>query len=256
MRSAGLFLVMPVALALAQDPAGQKTGPVYRFTGSEPTIKGYQELATVIRTVADIPRVSIDSNAREIEFSGPGETEEMAQWVLHELDRTPGSQSTESGPAEYHSASKDDKIAVFYLSHIHGLRFTQEIITVLRTVADAQKVFTYTALDAMVVRAPTEQMALAKWMISAVDRDAPSAVVEVPEFHISGVRDTIVRAYYLVNAKNQQDINRILTAVRTTGGIMKVFPVSANGALVIRGTKEQMTKVEGIVTAMDKELAP
>jgi hypothetical protein len=37
---------------------------------------------------------------------------------------------------------------------------------------------------------------------------------------------------------------------------MKVFPVSTNGALVMRGIQEQMTKAEGIVTAMDKELAP
>jgi hypothetical protein len=75
-------------------------------------------------------------------------------------------------------------------------------------VADAEKVFTYTALDAVVVRAPAEQMALAKWMISAVDRDAPPPGAEVPEFHISGVRDPIVRVHYLTNAKNQQDVNR------------------------------------------------
>jgi type II secretory pathway component GspD/PulD (secretin) len=246
---------MPLAAALAQYPAGQKAGRVYRFTGSEPSIQGYQELATVIRTVADIPKLSIDSNAREIDFSGPGETEEMAQWLLHELDRTAGSQSAESAPAEYHSPSKDDRIAVFYLAHIHGVQFTQEVITVLRTVADAQKVFTYTALDAVVVRAPTEQMALAKWMISALDREAPSPGAEVPEFHISGVRDPIARVYYLANAKNQQDVNRIVTAVRTTGGIMKVFPVSTNGALVMRGPQEQITKAEGIVNAMDRELA-
>jgi hypothetical protein len=256
MRSAGLFLLIPLAIALAQDPANQKTGPVYRFTGSEPTIQGYQELATLIRTVADVPKLSIDSNARGIEFSGPGETEPMAQWLLHELDRAPGSPGAESAPAEYHSSSKDDGIAVFYLSHLHGTRSGQEILTVLRAVADVQKVFTYTALNAIVVRAPANQMALAKWMIPAVDRDVPSPGTQAPEFYISGVRDPIVRVYYLANAKSLQDLNRILTAVRTTGGITKAFPVNTNGTLVIRGMQVQMTKAEGIVNAMDKELAP
>jgi hypothetical protein len=241
-----------VCSAFAQDTANQVTSRTYRFTGPAPSARDYQELATVIRTVGDARDVNLDAEAGQIAFSGRGEVPEMSEWLLRQLDKAPGARPSEA--PEFHSAQKDDNVAVFYAAHATGPRYMQEVLTVLRTVADVQKLFSYRALNALAVRGPAAQIALTKWMVESMDKAAPIAVSKTPEFHLSGVRDDTIRIYYLANARGA-DINRILTAVRVTGGIQKTFAVAENGALAIRGRLEDMVKAEGILLSMDQQLA-
>ncbi len=250
MRFAAVLVAFTVCSAFAQDIADQVTIGSYRFTGSAPSARDYQELATVIRTVADAREVNIDPDAVQLTFSGRGDAPEISEWLLRQLDKAPGTQPSE--PPEFHSTRKDDNAAVFYLAHSPTPRDVQELLTTLRVVGDVQKIFSYTALHALAVRAPAAQMTLVKWMIQSVDRDAGTANTRVPEFHIDGVRDPVVRVYYLAHAQGQ-DLNHILTALRTTGEIQKTF--STSKSLVVRGAPEQMAKVEGIVLSMDQQLA-
>jgi hypothetical protein len=252
MRFAALLVALTVSSAFAQntDPVTSRT---YLVTGPTPSARDYQELLTVIRTVADVRDVAMDAAAGQITFGGRGESPEMAEWLLQQLDKTPG--KTQSETPEFHSTKKDDNLAVFYLAHVKGPRGIQEALTVLRTVADVQKVFAYSALNALAVRAPAGQMALAKWMIQAMDKDAGVREANGSQFLIEGVRDPIVRVYYLANAATIDDMNRMLTAVRTTGGIMKTFTLTANRTIFIRGASEQMAKAESILLTMDQQLA-
>ncbi len=251
MRFVTLLVALTVSTAFAQDTQ-QATSRIYRFSGPAPSARDYQELATVIRTVGDVREVNIDAEAGQIAFSGQGETPEMSEWLLRQLDKAPD--ATPSETPEFHSAQKDDKVAVFYLAHATGPRYIQELLTVLRTVGDVQKIFSYTALNALAVRGPAAMIALTKWMVESMDKAAPIAVSKTPEFHGSGVWDDTVRVYYLANARGE-DINRILTAVRVTGDIQKTFAVGENGALAVRGRLEDMAKAEGIVLTMDQQLA-
>jgi hypothetical protein len=252
MRCASLLVVLTMSAAWAQD-IPQVTSRTYRLTGPTPSARDYQELVTVIRTVADVREVSIDAAAGQITFGGRGEAPDMSEWLLQQLDKAPG--KTPSETAEFHSAKKDDNLAVFYMKHVRSERGIQEALTVLRTVADVQKVFSYGALNALAMRGPAAQMALAKWMIEAMDTDAGIRVPKVPEFRIEGVRDPIVRVYYLANARTSDDISRMLTAVRTSGGIMKTFTLSTNRIFFMRGAPDQMTKAESILLTMDQQLA-
>jgi len=253
MRLAPLLVVFTVCSAFAQDTADQVTSRSYRFTGPAPSARDYQELATVIRTVADAREVNIDPDAVQITFSGRVEAPEMSEWLLRQLDKAPGARPSET--PEFHSARKDDNVAVFYLAHATGPRYIQEMITALRVVGDVQKIFSYSARNALAVRGPAAQIALTKWMVESMDKAAPIAVTKPPEFHITGVWDDNVRVYCLANARGAEDISRIITAVRLTGGIQKTFAVTENGALAIRGRIEDMVKAEGILLSMEQQLA-
>lgn len=253
MRFAPLLVILTLCSAFAQDTADQVTSRSYQLTGPTPPNGDYlDEMVTVIRAVADARDVSLDAPARQIAFSGRGEIPEMSEWLLRQLDKPPGATPPET--AEFHSTKKDDNAAVFYLAHVTGPRYIQEVLTVLRTVGDVQKVFAYRALNALAVRGPASRIALTKWMVESMDKAPPVAVSKTSEFHLGGARDDAIRIYYLANARGA-DINRILTAVRVTGEIQKTFAVAENGAFAIRGRPEDMAKAEGILLSMDQQLA-
>src|SRR5580704_11523704 len=61
-------------------------------------------------------------------------------------------------------------VKVFYLSNTTSPQDMQEMLTVLRTVVDVLKVFSYTGQNALVVRAEGDTMALVEKLISDLDK--------------------------------------------------------------------------------------
>lgn len=76
-------------------------------------------------------------------------------------------------------------VKVFYLSNVTGPQEMQEILTVIRTVVDVQKVFNYTAQNAIVVRAEADTMALVEKLIADLDKPRPEVVVDVMVMQVS-----------------------------------------------------------------------
>jgi general secretion pathway protein D len=76
-------------------------------------------------------------------------------------------------------------VKVFYLSNITGPQEMQELLTVLRTVVDVQKVFNYTAQNVLVVRAEADTMALVEKLISDLDKPKSEVIVDVVVMQVS-----------------------------------------------------------------------
>lgn len=76
-------------------------------------------------------------------------------------------------------------VKVFYLSNITAAQEMQEMLTVLRTVLDVQKVFSYSTQNALVVRADADTMALAEMAIADLDKPRPEVAVDVMVMEVS-----------------------------------------------------------------------
>jgi general secretion pathway protein D len=70
-------------------------------------------------------------------------------------------------------------VRVFYLSNLTSPQEMQEMLTVLRTVVDVQKVFSFTAQNALIVRAEADTMALVEKLISDLDKSRPEVIIDV-----------------------------------------------------------------------------
>jgi general secretion pathway protein D len=81
-------------------------------------------------------------------------------------------------------------VRVFYLSNMTTPQEMQEILTVVRTVVDVQKVFSYTAQNALVVRCEADTMALVEKLIAALDKPRPEVIID---FLVMEVNSTHVR---------------------------------------------------------------
>lgn len=76
-------------------------------------------------------------------------------------------------------------VKVFYLANTTTAQEIQEILTVLRTVVDIQKVFNYSAQNALVVRADADVMALVDKLISDLDKPRAEAVIDILVMQVS-----------------------------------------------------------------------
>ena len=76
-------------------------------------------------------------------------------------------------------------VKVFYMSNITTPQEMQEMLTVLRTVVDVQKVFNYTAQNALIVRAEADTMALVEKLIADLDKPRSEVLVDIMVMTVS-----------------------------------------------------------------------
>ncbi|HOQ44718.1 MAG TPA: cohesin domain-containing protein [Bryobacteraceae bacterium] len=74
---------------------------------------------------------------------------------------------------------EESVVKVFYLSNLTTPQELQEITTTLRTVGNLRKVFTYNALNAIVVRGTTDEVRLAEKLVADLDKPKAEVVVDV-----------------------------------------------------------------------------
>jgi general secretion pathway protein D len=74
---------------------------------------------------------------------------------------------------------EDNAVQVFYLSNLTTPQELQEISTVLRTVADIKKVFTYGSMNAIIARGTPDQILLAEKLVNDLDKPKAEVVVDV-----------------------------------------------------------------------------
>jgi general secretion pathway protein D len=74
---------------------------------------------------------------------------------------------------------EEQAVRVFYLTNITQVNELNEIVGLLRTVTDTQKIFISTPMNAIVVRAEPDKIRLAEKLIAAVDKPKGEVIVDV-----------------------------------------------------------------------------
>lgn len=87
-----------------------------------------------------------------------------------------------------HRDFDEQVVKVFYLTNVTLPQEIQEIVTTLRTVAEIQKIFTYNAQNAIIVRAEADKMALAEKIVADLDKPRAEVVIDVLVMEVSRVR--------------------------------------------------------------------
>lgn len=74
---------------------------------------------------------------------------------------------------------EEQVVKVFYLQNVGQQAELNEAVTVLRTVADIQKIFTSTPMNAIVIRASADKIPLAEKLIAAIDKPKSEVIMDV-----------------------------------------------------------------------------
>ena len=129
------IVVLFASAASGQAPAEQSVDRVFHFTHTK-TTQGVQEIATVMRTIAGIRQLSVDTVTTALALHGSAGQIALAEWLFNELDRpASGPSLDQQGQTESHQyqvPGGSDVVRVFYLTHTEAAPALQEIVTAIR----------------------------------------------------------------------------------------------------------------------------
>lgn len=97
---------------------------------------------------------------------------------------------------------EDWVVKVFYLTNVTSQQELQEVVTAIRTVAEIQKIFTYQAQNAIIVRGEADKVALAEKMISDLDKPKGEVLVDVLVMEVNRAKSRNLAAAIAPNGIN------------------------------------------------------
>ena len=244
------------------QPSNRRTvAPVYRVPGGDEVVRVFylahattpqqaQEVATIVRSVADVPRVFLYRGTGAVAVRGPAAKIAMAEWILNVLDRPVDQQP----PAkhEYRAAEAgNDVVRVFYTTPLMSAQDFQELATQVRSIANIRRVFTYFSTRALTVRGTAAQIAMADWLVAELNKPSnwqpppqPRRTAASPEYRAPESSDDVLRVFYLASDRTPQEV---AVAIRKTAEIRRLFTHTTLKALTLRGTAHQITVAEGLL---------
>jgi len=240
-----------VIIAFAASVAFGQTNQVFQLTQNE-NKQDLEEIATVLRATGNIQQVSVDHLKRTVAVEGTAAQIAMADWLVHQMDLP--AKGPFSGVHEYRPpASSDDVVRVFYVRHAATPQDLQEIATTLRSVGDIRRLFVYNALRAVAGRGTEQQMALAAWMVDQLNQPANGAAPQPHEYKLSG--DDVARVFELTYAETPQQLQEIVTLIRSIGDIQRLFVNNKRRVVVLRSTAERVALAAWLVGELDKPVS-
>jgi|SRR5579872_972500 len=211
------------------------------------TTQQFQEVVTTIRTIAEIRGVSTDNDQKRVTVRATAPQIDMAEWLFNELD-SPVAQP--ALPHEYRTpGTNDDIVRVFYVITAPTVQDFQEAATLVRTITDTRRVFTYNGRNALVMRGTGAQMGLAEWLVKEIVPEPPSST---HQYEMAG-NDDVVRVLRLPHTATVQDFQKAATAIREATQIKRIFTYNAPRAMAMRGTTDQVALAEKLAQDLDRK---
>jgi hypothetical protein len=258
------FVVLFATSTLAQQTEGVDRVLHFTATGSPQNI---EEIATVIRSITDIPQASVDTTEKSLTLHGTAGQIALAEWLFTNLDKPasdPAPPGQNGAKHEYRvSDSDDDVVRLFYLTNPEVPRGMQEIATAVRSLASIRRMFTYNDLRAVAVRGTAEQGKVAEFLFAEMDKPAvvhtPAQKLQSgasPEFRMKEPPENLVRVFYLPNTETVRDFQEIVTLVRSITNLRYAFTYNSSRAIGARGTDDQIALAKWLFANLDAASIP
>ena len=247
---------------VASSALAQQTSRLLHFTSTS-SGQNFHEIATVIHSITDIPRINVDATEKSLALQGTAGQVALAEWLFTNLDK-PTNVPQSGAKHEYRvSDTADDVVRLFYLTNPDVPRGIQEIATAVRSLANIRQMFTYADLRAVAMRGTSEEARVADFLFAEMDKpavvQAPSQKLQSsasPEFRMNEPALNMVRVFYNPNTKTVQDFQEVVTLVRTIAQLRYAFAYNAPRAVGVRGTGEQIALAKWLFEDLDGAASP
>lgn len=155
------------------------------------------------------------------------------------------------------SSTESDQDRVFKFAHAETAQQMREIGTTIRSIADIVQLSVDVTQSQLSVHATPDQVAIAAWMFNELDRPVdqqppPTQPGVVLQYRMLVEGDNVVRIFYLPYTKTLQEFQEVVTAVRSTSSIRRLFTYNATKAAVTRATSEQNALAEWLFNEFGK----
>ena len=234
-----------IGLAAAALAAAQ-TQRVFQLTQDE-TPQQMQEIATLMRSTGDLQQIFADVGQRTVTVTDTSAQLDLAGWYIKQLDRS----TPPPSPQDYRPAgAANDVVRLFFLSHVSTLQQLQEVATNVRAIVDMRRLFIYNTLHAMAVRGTNSQVTMAAWLVNQLDQ--PVGVVSPAPNQYQLATDDIAQVFNTTNPQNPQQLQEMVTTMRSIGDIQRIFIYNARKTIVARSTPDRIALAAWLVKQLDR----
>lgn len=238
-----IFALAASAAAFAQD-----SERVFHFSTLN-TPASFAEVMNIFRTIADLNKTVPDAASKAVTTSGSAAKLAIADWLAPRLDGATG-----TTPEIYQvPGTADDVVGIIDASGAQTPAALQELINVLRTAADINRVFPFNPTKSIVVRAAGERVRLASWLVGQLlspPASSPAEFLLASDFPRNPQKR--IHLYILQKATSAAALQEMVNNLRTVADINRVFPFQQTHALVARGNDESIAICDWLVCALDK----
>jgi hypothetical protein len=262
----GMDRSVPVSLDTAVHEYRLRDGPdnlvrlFYLDRGQ--TVRDFQEFATLVRTIAEIRRVYPISGAKILAMRGTADQISMADYFTNELEKSAGAPHPHSMTSEYLLPSvpsprpNENVTRILFVANSPTIQDFQELATLIRSITEIRRLFTYNTPKAIAIRGTTDQVAFAEWLFNEIDqpRNGESSHASAPYNYPDSTTTenaSSVRVFYLHHTASVQDFQKIADTIRTATGIRRLFTYTSPHALVLRATRDQAEQAQRLLTQLD-----
>jgi hypothetical protein len=255
----------PSQIALAEwladhldRPAGQaqtSTAQAYRLPGGADdvvrvfyvpkaeTVQDLQEITVTVRSIAEIRRAFTYNKPRAVVLRGTASQVAMSAWLLSEL----ADLAARSASREYRVADgTDDMIRIFYAKNVQSAEELQQLAVAVRSTTEIRRAFAMYKPRALILRSKMADIALAEWLMAALDKPGSSVSAGKPatqEYRVPG-DDDVVAVYYVPRAETNEKLQQVAASTRGTTQIRRMFTYPRPRAVVARGTAAQIAAAD------------
>jgi hypothetical protein len=229
------------------------------FLPNTATVQDLQEVATTIRTIAEIRQVFTLNLSRALAMRGTADQISAAAFMVNELNQPASAKKADSKVHQMIDTGNrgETQVRVFYLPYTSTVQQFQEVATLTRTIAEIRRVFTYNAAKAMVVRGTGDQMALTEWMVHELAKPVDAATLASQQYTMASDphSENIVRVFYVKDVPTVAAFQQVATQIRAATQIRRVFTYNATKAMALRGTAAQLAMVDQMLQDRARQVA-
>ena len=219
----------------AEYKAGDTDFVQVRHLPGSMALRPIQELITGIRSTIQfkVMFVAMETNPPAVVMRGTRGELAMAQWMFRGLIDNPS-------PGEF-ADEGNEFVRLFYPKTFQTTQNLQELVTLVRTVVEARRMFTYNPSFVLMMHGGRADMNHTQWLINELDKPAPLSSPN-PEFRSSN--DDITRVFGLKKPTTVPELYQLAVAVRSATGATRLFAINSKNAMVVRGTPAQIRKAQ------------
>ncbi len=145
---------------------------------------------------------------------------------------------------------------IFYFPDVQAPADLQGYLETIRTIGDIRDASANWEKKSIAVSGSTEQISLAAWM-SQQFAQPPAArpATVIHDYPGTAGNTDQVKAFFLAHATTPQALQEMVNITRSIADVQRFYPCNAAGAIVARGTAEQIGLALWMVQALDQPAA-
>ncbi len=230
-----------------------------------------QEMINIIRSMTEMQLVSAYNPANAIVLRGAHAQIEQAEWIVKGLDiapdqplppvaaaqvEVPPGSLTLTNPAARAYHTRQNQARIFYLKNNQTPAQVQEMVNVIRSVTEIQRITAFNTLRAICLLSNPAQAAATEWLVNELQKPTPQADTEdsyymTPEFGVDGE----VRVFFVPSLQTPQATQQLVNLIRGAK-IQRITPYNPSKAIVIRGAAGAGRSGRTGGSAVRKEVKP